>query len=167
MKAPFLLSINMFFTSLLIAGGSFAQGNDVKTLPPVDLMASTRNVNTKVVRAFLDKFREVEYMKWKEMNKNFFVRFIMNNQTNTALFEKDGSLIYHISYGFEKNLPAEIRKMVKTDPDYFDHNVTQVFNVYQDNRRIWVIYLEDSKTVIHVRVENGFLEEVGRYKKAS
>jgi hypothetical protein len=91
------------------------------------------------------------------------VLFIQNDQENRALFTKNGQLVYHIAYGREKNLPTEIRHIVKTK--YYDQTITRVFKVKQDDRNIWVIYLEDPKDLVMVRVEDMELEETQRFHK--
>ncbi len=62
-------------------------------------------------------------------------KFIMDDQQNTALFNKKGYLLYHIAYGSESNLPAELRKQVKSA--YVDFNITKAIKVEEDDRTIW------------------------------
>jgi hypothetical protein len=62
-------------------------------------------------------------------------------------------------------MPAEIRKMIKTHPDYFDYTITHVTNIKQDKRDVWAAYLESNNNVVLVRADNGLLEEVERFRK--
>ncbi len=82
---------------------------------------------------------------------------------NRALFTKRGNMIYHISYGYENNMPDELYKQVRTA--YFDYDITRAIKVTEADRVIWVINLEDSKTIIIARVEGGELEEIRRLNK--
>ncbi len=80
------------------------------------------------------------------------------------MFRRNGIIVYHIKYGSEKNLPKEVRRLVKSN--YVDFNITKAINVEEDSRNIWVVNMEDDKNYITVRVENGQLEQVSYIKKA-
>jgi len=72
-------------------------------------------------------------------------------------------MIYNVSYGYEKNLPEEVRsKITETYPDY---KITNTANVKQSNRDIWVINLESDKSIMIVRFEDGDVGEINSYKK--
>ncbi len=152
-----MLAVLLYFLS----GQSF--GQDVKTLPPITVTASS-NVTQKLTESFDKAFPTGYNDKWFKADKNYLVRFMMKDQKNSALFKKNGSLIYHISYGHEKDLPDDIRKLVKSQ--YVEFNITTAVKVEQGNRNIWVINIEDSKKFIIVRVEDGELEEVGNYDQS-
>jgi len=146
---------------LLLAGGTQAQ--EVKMLPSV-IVTTASNVNQAVVKSFRGEFKEAMDPVWYRLDKNFLVKFIMNDQKNTALFRQNGKLVYNISYGSEKNLPEDVRTLVTGG--YEDYKITNAIHVNQDNRSIWVINLEGLKKLILVRVEQGEMEEVGNYVKS-
>jgi hypothetical protein len=148
---------------MLLAGGAFAQQDSIKTLPPVTVYR-TSNVNQKVTQAFDRNFKDAVGQRWYQLNKNFLVEFIREDMQNKALFQKNGYLIYHISYGFEQNLPDDVKRLVRGA--YGDYNITRAVNVLQENRNIWVLNLEGLKKLILVRVEDGELQEVGNYEKS-
>jgi hypothetical protein len=148
---------------LLIAGSVQAQQNGIKTLPNVTVTSSA-SVNQKVSNAFQNYFKDAVSPTWYRLNKDYLVEFITGDMNNRALFKKNGSLVYQISYGHENNLPKDIRKLVKSN--YVDYEIKQAINVKEDNRDIWVINLEDDKKLIITRVEDDALEEVGNYNKS-
>jgi hypothetical protein len=166
MKTQFISKIcGSLLPIIFVANSSFAQEPDIKMLPPVTVTSktTTANVSQKVMKAFQSAFKEGENPKWYQLNKNFLVNFIMYQQQHSALFKKNGYMVYHIAYGEEKNLPADIRKIIK--PNYYDYNITKVVKVNVEDRNIWVINLEDTKNFIIVRVENGEMEEVQKLSK--
>jgi len=63
----------------------------------------------------------------------------------------------------EKNLPTEIRHLVKSN--YYDQTITWVYKVNQDNRNIWVLSMEDARDLVMLRVEDMELEETQRLHK--
>jgi len=148
---------------LLIAGSVQAQQNGIKTLPNVTV-TSTATVNQKVSDAFNASFKDAVSPTWYRLNKDYLVEFITGDMNNRALFKRNGSLVYQISYGHENNLPKDIRHLVKSN--YVDFNIVQAINVKEDNRDIWVINLEDDKKLIITRVEEGSLEEVSNLNKS-
>src|SRR4051794_37266434 len=148
---------------LLIAGNLQAQQNGIKTLPNVTV-TSTATVNQKVSDAFKASFKDAVSPVWYKLDQNYLVEFITGDMNNRALFKRNGSLIYQISYGHESDLPKEVRHLVKSN--YVDFNIVQAINVLEDNRNIWVINLEDDKKFIITRVEEGALEEVSNFNKS-
>ncbi len=149
--------------ALLITSNLFAQNTDVKTLPDVTITSGT-NVSKKVSDVFATSFKDATNTRWYKANKSYLVRFITADMNNQALYSKRGYLIYHIAYGHENNLPKDIRKTIKSN--YVDYNITHAINVKQDRRNIWVVNLEDDKSLIIARVEDGELEEVSNLSKA-
>jgi len=148
---------------LLFAGTLQAQDNGIKTLPTVTV-TSTASVSKKVSDAFNDDFKDAVSPAWYRLDKDYLVRFITGDMNNTALYKKNGALIYQISYGHEKDLPKEVRRIVKSN--YIDFNIVQAINVKEDNRDIWVVNLEDDRKLIITRIEEGELEEVSNLDKS-
>jgi hypothetical protein len=147
----------------MVASSAPAQQPKEKMLPVVTITATGTNVNSKVPKAFARSFKDAEKMSWYEVNQNYLVNFIQNEQQNKALFTRTGSLVYHITYGYEKNLPKDIRHQIKSE--YYDYQITRVFNVRQNRRDVWVINLEDDNHVILAKVEEDQMNEVNRFKK--
>jgi hypothetical protein len=164
MKKQLISCICGGMVSLLSVNISSAQEENFKELPTITVSASTANVSAKVSKAFGQYFKGATHQRWYQLEKNFLVKFIQNDQENRALFTKNGSLVYHISYGTEKNLPADVRGLVKST--YYDQSITRVLKVNQDKRNIWVISLEDANDYIMVRVEDMEMEETQRLHKS-
>ena len=164
MKKQLIFLICGGLISLLSVNSSFAQDDNFKELPPITVSATASNVSAKVTRAFGQYFKDATHLRWYEIDQKFLVKFIQNDQENRALFTGKGQLVYHISYGIEKNLPAEVRHLIKSN--YYDQSITRVLKVNQDERNIWVISLEDANQHIMVRVENMEMEETQRMQKS-
>jgi hypothetical protein len=164
MKTKILAAFKALLLPVLFAGTSFAQEeSSLKELPPVSITAST-NVSAKVNKAFSQYFKGATHLRWYEIDKKFLIKFIMNDQENRALFTGNGQLVYHISYGTEAHLPAEVRNLIKSS--YYDQKITRMLKVNQDNRNIWVVSMEDAKDYVMVRVEDMELEETQRMEKS-
>src|SRR5215210_7286296 len=92
----------------------------VDSLPAITVTGSRVTVNEKVWKAFQNSFKDATDARWYKIDKDFLVKFIMEDQEQNALFNKRGTLIYHISFGNEKHLPDDIRRQVKSV--YLDYN---------------------------------------------
>jgi hypothetical protein len=150
----------------LIDGGlvSAQDTSAIRSLPPVTVTSTTKKIPNKIWKSFSGYFGDAENPKWFRMNKDYLVKYMIYDEQNRALFTKRGNLIYHISYGYEKSLPEDLRKQVKSI--YFDYEITRAIKVSEAGREIWVINLEDSKNLILVRLEGGDMEEVEKLTKA-
>ncbi|HVW15510.1 MAG TPA: hypothetical protein VHB54_16880 [Mucilaginibacter sp.] len=150
--------------ALLSVQGSFAQEvTKVDTLPMVVITAKSY-VNQKVTDAFHEKFKDVVSHTWYQIDKNYLVKFISNDQKNHALYDKNGYLYYHLAYGTEKHLPAEITEKIHNK--YEGGNITTTIQVNQDNRSIWLVNVEYGKLLVLVREENGDIREVERVRQS-
>jgi len=163
MKANIIYRLSCFLLTLFIVNVVPAQETGMKKLPDVTV-TSTTNVSKKVSDIFKATFPDAQNAKWSKLNKDFLVEFITADLNNRVLFHKNGAIVYHIRYGGEKNLPTEVRKLVKSN--YFDYNIIKAINVQEDNRDIWIVNLEDNKKLLIVRVEGGELEEVSNLNKS-
>jgi hypothetical protein len=163
MKTQIISRISGCLLSILFASSSFAQTNYI-ALSPIAISGVNLKVSEKIQTGFYKSFKGAENVKWYEQDKNILATFSMNEMNHRTLLNKKGGVIYHISYGSEKNLPAEVRKIVKST--YFDYNITLTFKVEEDNRTIWMVNMEDDKTLITVRVENEEMEEVRKLQKS-
>jgi hypothetical protein len=164
MKKQLISCICGGLVSFLSVNISFAQEETLKELPAITVSATSSNVSAKVNKAFSQYFKDATHLRWYEIDKKFLVKFIQNDQENRALFTGKGQLVYHISYGIEKHLPADVRHLIKSN--YYDQSITRVLKVNQEQRNIWVISLEDVKEHIMVRVEDMELEETQRMQKS-
>ncbi|HEX5150572.1 MAG TPA: hypothetical protein VFW07_03930 [Parafilimonas sp.] len=119
----------------------------------------------KVQRSFITYFGENAENNWSIVGKYFLNRFHSNGLLINALFTKNGRLIYTITYGTEKNLPADIRKIVKRE--YYDYTITMAIEVKENGRDIWVIKLDSPSEQMTVRVEDHEMEQVLQFDKAN
>ena len=167
MKQQLMNSISIGLFSILTGYSSFGQQASFKELPPITISAATPTtiVTEKVNKMFNQHFKDATTLRWYELEKKLLVKFIMNNQENRALFTRTGELVYHISFGTEAHLPADVRKAIKST--YYDQKITRVYKVSQDDRTVWIASMEDDKNYIMARVEDYELVEIQRMTKSN
>ncbi len=145
------------------SSSSFTFG-DILANPVNDGSLVEARVSQPALNAFSNSFQNVTNAKWFRVDKMYLAQFIKNENQTKALYDVKGNLIYTIYYGSEKDMPDNIRKLVKRE--YVEYNILQAIEVNEDNRNIWVVNLNDHKSLITVRVEDGIIEEVKHYKKS-
>jgi len=148
---------------LFIAGNSFSQSSNVE-----NLQFSLRNLSydkaySSVQTKFQKLFSNAENVTWYKVKKDFGATFTINDLKYRVLLNKKGKLVYKITYGKEKHLPTDIRRIVKMG--YFEFLITAASLVEEANRKIWVINLEDESEYVIARVENNELGENMKFKK--
>ncbi|NEU07381.1 hypothetical protein GZH53_03555 [Flavihumibacter sp. R14] len=149
---------------MLSANQAFAQKQKSEMLPVVTISAGS-NVSQVVHDAFLDRFKNAEDLRWFQVNKNYLVKFIMEDQEHHAAFNKKGDMLYHIAYGVEKNLPPSVLVGIKSQ--YDNYKIGRVFNIDRDGRNVWIVNLESAKNFVITGVENNVISEITRFKNAS
>ena len=136
----------------------FANVFNANTAAPVPV------VSEKALQSFSKSFKNHVSANWYQVGKHFLATFEENGKKQKALFNKNGAMIYSIAYGFEKDLPADLRKQIKSN--YYDQSISMAIEVNENNRTIWVVRLEDETTTTTVRLENGEMEEVQKFRKS-
>ena len=134
----------------------------VIALPEVKVKAATE-VNQRLYDAFRKSFPDAEDLAWYNYDKDYLAKFIVKDMNHNALFRQRGSLVYDISYGYEQNLPDEIKELVKRN--YDDYNIIRTINIKTGGRNIWVVKLEGLKKYITVRIEEKEIDEVESFIK--
>jgi hypothetical protein len=121
------------------------------------------NLNTvatsiKVERSFISYFGEAAENNCSIAGKYFLNCFNVNGLLTYAWFTKNGKLINVTTYGTEKDLPADVRKIIKSE--YYDYKIATAIDVKENNRDIWVVQLDNASEQLTVKVEDGEMEEV-------
>ncbi|MEO8794640.1 MAG: hypothetical protein ABI390_04180 [Daejeonella sp.] len=162
MKKLVVMMVIACVLSIIIVEKSSAQIN----LPEVTI-TSPEQLPEKVSEAFKSTFKGTVEPIWFHPNRNYVVTFLMNDIKHKALFSKNGYLIYHISYGNEKTIPADLKPMVNRKFEGYD--IIAAINVKQNRRDIWFIIGQGAKDFLNVNIEEGVMsdgEKVPRYDVA-
>ncbi|MDB5152042.1 MAG: hypothetical protein JWR54_793 [Mucilaginibacter sp.] len=155
---PFLLS------GLILTTGAKIASAQVQLKEVTVSSAPTKAVVSKQVsESFASLFKGAEAPKWFEADKNYVVDFIMNNQLNKAEFTRKGRLVYHMVFGNEKQMPVDIRTIVKSK--YFDFAINSTLKVNIDDQSAWIVNIEDANQFFVLRVVDGVMDVLETIKK--
>jgi len=155
-------SILTFIAFLIFIGKPFAQ-EKVVTLPEVTV-TSIALVAPNVDKAFKKAFPDAEDLNWYKYDKEYLAKFIIKDMNHNTRFRQNGFMKYDISYGYEHNLPGNIKEMVVGA--YDNYKIIRAINIKVTDRNIWVVKLEGMKKYLTVRVENDEMDEVESFYKA-
>ena len=143
---------------------SFTFG-DILANPLKDGSLVEARVSQMALTAFKNSFWNVTYSKWYRVRRNnYLVCFKANENVSRALYNARGNLIYSFFYGSEKDLPLDVKSLVKGK--YPDYNILLTIDVSQADRKIWVINLGNDKSLVSVSVVNGFIQVMSQYGRA-
>ena len=148
----------------ILAAFSIQAQDSVKTLPPITITATQKHIPEKVWTNFHSYFANAQDPQAYEINKDYLIKFMTDENVNHAVFTKGGEFVYHISFGHEKNMPEDVKDAVKAV--YYNYEITRAIKVTDGKRLIWVVNLENAKHLVLARTENGEVEEVQRLKKS-
>jgi hypothetical protein len=155
--------------SFLLSGLAFAAGinrTHAQALLDEGLISGTSGktvIAKKVSNSFDQLFKGAVGAEWVELNRNYSVNFVLDNQKSLAEFTKDGHLLYLIAYGKEEGMPADLRAMVKST--YFDYTINSTVKIKFEGRIFWIINLEDANQFIVLRVEDNDMDVIKKIKK--
>ncbi|MDB5022506.1 MAG: hypothetical protein JWP78_261 [Mucilaginibacter sp.] len=156
--------------ALLLCGLIFTAGTKIASaqvqLKEVTVSSAPNKtvVSQKVSDSFDQLFKGAVAPKWFQYDKNYIVDFIMDDQKNKAAFTKNGRLVYHMIFGNEKQMPADIRAIVKSK--YFDYAISSTLKVSIDEKSAWIINIEDPEQFFVLRVVDGVMDVLDRVKKS-
>ena len=157
MKTLFCLRIVTALLLVLSAGSSFAQTKAKAKSSPKAQPDANSIVTKKVLTAFQRDFKGAANINWSKVDESFHVSFIMDRQKNAVLYNSNGYMIYHVIFGFGKNLAKNVADQVSGE--YPNCKIQTVFHVFQGRTEVWFVDLEQEKSLIQARVEDGLLME--------
>lgn len=140
--------------------------NDAATLLAITNNPATAgipldNVSTKVARIFSKYYKDAENIKWYKSGNNYLAMFDQAGLKSHALYGKGGYWHYDVRFGTEKELPAAVKKVVKSN--YIDYDISKATEVNVGNDKAWVVNLENTDNLVIARIIDGRLDEMARY----
>ena len=148
---------------------SFTFG-DILANPLKDGSLVEARVSQLALTAFKNSYPNFTSFKWYRVGRNYLVYFKANKNMSRALYDARGNLISSFFYGYEKDLPPEVRNLLKIE--YPDYEILVTTEIYEDDRKFWVINLGNDKSLAIVSTEWSSLigiyiiQEMSRYKRS-
>ena len=115
---------------------------------------------TRSVRNFWRTFGEEKKETWYPMPGGFVAEFREMGIAYKVVYNKKGYWAYTLKQYTEKEMPAEIRTMVKST--WFDDKINFVKEVNQSDDVIYLVYTGNEKESKTIRIAGGEMEVVER-----
>lgn len=160
MKTQLISAVTLGLFSVVAVNSAFAQKPEEKILPQVTITSDNAMVSHRVLENFDSFFKGATNVRWAQINKKFLAKFDYNNMNHNALYLKRGYQVYDVGYGYEKDLPSDILKMVNSV--YKNHDITRVFEVKQNMSHVWIVNLQNDDRLVSARIADGEMREISR-----
>ncbi|MFN2440311.1 MAG: hypothetical protein ABR503_14000, partial [Chitinophagaceae bacterium] len=121
--------------------------------------------NTRPLRKFRKEFPDITDDSWIKSKNGFVVRFTSNGIQNWAFLTKRGNCEGRMRYYTEKDLPADVRHVVKSN--YYDYSIKSIQEVTCNNSTAYLVTIEDKNIWKVIRVVNGEMDLWKDYIKAN
>jgi hypothetical protein len=131
--------------------------SNTATTPPIPLT----EVNSKVVRRFSNAYTNAQNVKWYNSGKGYLAFFDIAGTKAQAYFGKGGYWYYDARFGTEKDLPADIRRTLKSN--YVDYAIGKTTKVNVGPETAWIVNLQDDNNLVIARVMNNQIDEMAHY----
>jgi hypothetical protein len=123
------------------------------------------NININARRDFIVKYKDVNNASWYYTEGGFVAKFTSGETATAVTYNSNGEWLYTIKSCDEKNMPKDVRAVVKrTYYDYYIVNVEEIKVPLKDNS-IFLVYVQDATSIKVLRVYDGEMEVLHDYTR--
>jgi hypothetical protein len=120
-------------------------------------------VNAKALRDFKRNYPNAEMVQWFEIQNGYQAKFNSDGINHLVTYNLKGNWQYTILYYEEKNLPSEVRSIVKRT--YYDYRITGIEEVHESELPIYVVHIDNESTSKKLIVYDGEMQMLEEFKK--
>lgn len=120
-------------------------------------------INSRAIKDFKKSFKLPADEKWYKIETGFIVKFIQDGIQHRVDYDKKGHWIATTRYYSEKQLPKDVRSQVKSV--YYDYTITCVQEFTFTGHHVYLVNMEDEKTILIIRISDGEMDVFKEYKK--
>ena len=159
-------SKNLIATTILICSMATMSIAEAQTTKKISFLMDTKSmekalylfdpsatINTKAIRDFKQSYPNVDGEDWYSFKDGFAARFKDNGIQHMITYDRSGNRMFTISNYQEKQLPKEVRGLVKSK--YYDYTITLVQEIVFQEQTVYLIQMQDETTWKNVRVADG------------
>lgn len=121
-----------------------------KSLPPIVISSSTI-IEPVVTDIANEIFQEHNDPVWYLLDRDYLFKLMTKDLITPALFDKDGSITYTISWGPATILPLNLRDLINSI--YPKYNITLAIYVSRSKKVIWIANLEQGDNLYLIHLE--------------
>jgi hypothetical protein len=168
--------IHLFVAAILVCGLAVGSRANAQTTKNISYLSDAKSlekalalydpnaaVNTKAMRDFKKTYPHIESEKWFSFKDGFAAKFTEDGIQRMVTYNRIGDWLYTIAYYEEKQLPEDIRALVKSS--YYDYTITVVQEITARQQTIYLVHMQDANTWKTVRVADGEMSVVEDFNK--
>ncbi|MBN8854199.1 MAG: hypothetical protein BGO55_07380 [Sphingobacteriales bacterium 50-39] len=126
-----------------------------------DVLVSARGLGSdraaiKAAREFWKKYGAGKDESWYKLEAGYFAEFSEGGIKYKSVFDRKGNLLYSMKEYSEKELPKEVRALVKST--YYDYSIGWVKEVSQNQTVVYVVHIADGQNWKDLLVQDGEME---------
>jgi len=126
-----------------------------------DVLVSARGLGSdhaaiKAAREFWKKYGEGKNESWYKLEAGYFAEFSEGAIRYKSVFDRKGNWLYSIKEYSEKELPKEVRDLVKSS--YFDYSIGWVKEVSQNQSVVYVVHIANGPSWKDILVHDGEMD---------
>ena len=121
-------------------------------------------INTRVLRSFMVTYWNATNPHWVKYAEGFVVYFKSDSIQHKVFYDNRGTRQCTIRQYSEKDLPRDIRHMVKSV--YYDYSIYLIDEVTVDDKTSYVIKIEDKTSMKEIKIEDGEMEVTHEFIKS-
>jgi hypothetical protein len=117
----------------------------------------TERAGVKAAREFWKMNGEEKNEKWYKLPGGYLAEFNEGSIQNKVVFDKNGNWVYTMREYSEKELPKDVRRLVKSI--YYDFSIGWVKEVSQFQSQVYVVHIDGPSEWKDLLVRDGEIEE--------
>ena len=171
MKKFLLSSAKAFLLAIALSTGAMAQDPAKTEVAKLEIKSATTAtgedvavINSRAIKDFKKSFKLPSDEKWYKIETGFIVKFVQDGIQHRADYDKKGHWVATTRYYSEKQLPKDVRRQVKSV--YYDYTITSVQEFTFPIHHVYLVNMEDEKTILIVRICDGEMDVYKELKKS-
>ena len=121
-------------------------------------------IDSRAVRSFVGTYWNATDANWVTYPGGYVVYFTKNGIPNRGYYSRSGELECLIRQYTEKDMPADIRHMVKSE--YYDYSIFLVHEIINRGKTSYVVKIEDKTSFKEIRIDDAGMEVTNEFKKS-
>jgi len=121
-------------------------------------------INTKVLRSFMGTYWNATDPQWVKYKGGFVVYFQSDSIQNRVYYDNSGFRQCIIRQYSEKDLPRDIRHLVKSA--YYDYSIFLIHEVTVDGKTSYVVKIEDKTSIKEIEIDERGMEVTKEFIKS-
>jgi len=120
-------------------------------------------INSRAIKDFKKSFKLPSEEKWFKIETGYIVKFNQDGIQHRADYDNKGNWKATTRYYSEKQLPKDVRSQVKSV--YYDYTITTVQEIIFPEHHVYLVNMEDEKTILIIRICDGEMDVYKDLKK--